>query len=353
MATDSPLTRSVAPRGWRPPAKVLVVGYRATGRAVAERLAPFGCQLTAIDDSPPGGSAEAAAALGVRLLAGPPADEIAREAAASDLVVVSPGIPPGHPAIVGAQPGTVAAEVEIGWLLSAAPIVAVTGTNGKTTVTALVAEMLSASGVDTIAAGNIGTPLIEAAPEEPGAVVVAEVSSFQLALTRYFRPAVAVHLNLHPDHLDWHGSLDAYGEAKARIFANQTEDDLAVVNGSDDAVLEAARAGRARVVEFALAGDGYHVDGGSLVTPDGSEIVRAAELRRSLPHDLLNTLAAAAAALGAGATLEGCRAAASRFQVLPHRVELVASADGVDWYDDSKATTPSAVNAALDAFASV
>ena len=179
------------------------------------------------------------------------------------------------------------------------------------------------------------------------------MSSFQLAFAESFRPVVAVWLNLAPDHLDWHGGLDAYIAAKARIWANQGPADIAVVNVDDPVVLEQARHAPSRVVTFGLQNPAdYTVADGWLRGPDGP-LVEVATLSRSLPHDLSNALAASAAALAAGATLDGVRAALTGFAPLPHRLTLVAYANGVRWYDDSKATNPHAAVAAVRGFDSV
>jgi UDP-N-acetylmuramoylalanine--D-glutamate ligase len=183
---------------------------------------------------------------------------------------------------------------------------------------------------------------------------VAEVSSFQLAFAESFRPVVAVWLNLAPDHLDWHGDLDAYVAAKARIWANQGPGDVAVVNADDAVVMAQAARAPSRLVTFGLAPDrsNFTVVDGWLRGPDGP-LVEVATLARSLPHDLTNALAASAAALAAGATVEGVRAALSAFAPLPHRLSLVGYAGGVRWYDDSKATNPHAAIAAVKGFDSV
>ncbi|HWC12110.1 MAG TPA: UDP-N-acetylmuramoyl-L-alanine--D-glutamate ligase, partial [Acidimicrobiales bacterium] len=232
------------------------------------------------------------------------------------------------------------------------PIVAVTGTNGKTTVTALITDMLLASGRTAVAGGNIGFPLSDAVRRDVD-VVVAEVSSFQLWWTDTFRPVVAVWLNLAEDHLDWHPDLDAYVAAKARIWAHQHKDDLIVVNIDDPIVAGQVAGAPSRVQTFGLARPAdWHVADGELRGPPG-RLLPVAELRRSLPHDVSNGLAAAAAALSAGGTLEGVRTALRTFGGLPHRLTLVADAGGVRWYDDSKATNPHAALAAISGFDSV
>ncbi len=184
---------------------------------------------------------------------------------------------------------------------------------------------------------------------------MAEVSSFQLALTETFRPAVAAWVNFSEDHLDWHATLDAYRAAKARVWANSGPGDVAVANAEDPAVLTASRTASDRgatVVTFGLSRGDYTVDEDLLVGPGGVVLAAVGELPRSLPHDLANALCAAAASLAVGATPEGCRRALGAFRGLPHRVELVGEASGVRFYDDSKATTPGAVLAALDGFSS-
>jgi UDP-N-acetylmuramoylalanine--D-glutamate ligase len=209
-----------------------------------------------------------------------------------------------------------------------------------------------------VAAGNIGTPLVEAAGA--GAeVVVAEVSSFQLQFTAAFRPAVSAWLNLSPDHLDWHPSLEHYAAAKARLWAAQGPGDVAVLNADDPAVMAAAASvgdgvpAGVRRVTFSLSDGDFTVRDGRLVGPGPSDIVAVNQLWRAFPHDIANALAATAAALSAGAAVDGCRSALQEFQTLPHRVERIGEAGGVQWVDDSKATTPASVLAGVAGFDSV
>jgi len=348
----------VAERG-----RALVVGLGISGAAAVRALRERGYDVVGVDDVP-SDAVQARrtelARLGVDVVTKPDASTLAALVHDVDLVVPSPGVPPRHPvfAIARDRGVSVLGEVELASRWADKPIVAITGTNGKTTVTGLVTEMLVASGVAAVAAGNIGVPLVEAAAG-PAEVLVVEVSSFQLELTEHFHPGVAVWLNLAPDHLDWHPDIEAYGRAKARIWARQESDDTAVVNADDADVMRWAATAPGRVVTFALD-DGrantqadYRVDGGVLRTRDGSEIVDVASLPRSLPHDLANALAASAAALAAGADLDGVRAALQGWEGFPHRVALVGDAGGVQWYDDSKATNPHAALAALRGFGSV
>ncbi len=274
--------------------------------------------------------------------------------AGADLVVPSPGVPLRHPllATAGRAAVPVRSEIDLAAELASTPIVAVTGTNGKTTVTTLVAGMLRASGVKTAVAGNIGRPLLDAVRDDVD-VVVAEVSSFQLHFTAGFRPRVAVLLNVAEDHLDWHGSLEAYQEAKARVFANQRGEDVLVANIDDAVVARLAGDAPARLVSFSVRGAteaGWTVARGQLVGPEGEELAQVDELPARAPHDLANALAAAAAATELGATTPGVREALADFPRLPHRVQLVGKAGGVRYYDDSKATNPHATRSAVEGF---
>jgi UDP-N-acetylmuramoylalanine--D-glutamate ligase len=336
--------------------RALVIGLGRSGQAVARHLLARGMSVAAVDDSPGDEARAAAGALGVLLVEGPNLETLANLVVRADLVVPSPGVPASHPVygLARAAGVPVRGEVELASRWSICPMVAVTGTNGKTTVTSLVAEMLEASGIASIAAGNIGLPLSDAVADENLKVVVAEVSSFQLAFTESFRPVVAVWLNLAPDHLDWHGDTAAYVAAKARIWAKQSPADVAVVNADDPVVMAQAASAPSRIVTFGLGPQpaDFTVVNGWLRGPQGP-IIEVAALSRALPHDVANALAAAAAALAAGATVEGVRTALTAFAPLPHRLALVAYADGVRWYDDSKATNPHAAVAAVRGFETV
>jgi UDP-N-acetylmuramoylalanine--D-glutamate ligase len=329
----------------RLPDRVAVIGFARTGVAAARALRARGVSVVAIDDRPSDEQASIAAELGVAYVGAPNPGELSLALGAAELVVVSPGVPPTH-GVFGLVPESrIVAEIELAARLTTTPIVALTGTNGKTTVTTLIATMLEATGRHAPVVGNIGRAFIEGIDEDAD-VYVCEVSSFQLAATSTFRPAVAVWLNFAEDHLDWHRDLEEYAAAKARIFANQSASDTAVVN-IDDPVVMAATAGIAsRVVTFGSAGD-YRIEAGSIVGPDGP-ICSLNRLARQFPHDIENALAAIAACAAAGADLARAIDALSAVGPLPHRVDLVASVSGIAFYDDSKATTPSAVIAALE-----
>jgi UDP-N-acetylmuramoylalanine--D-glutamate ligase len=334
--------------------RVLLYGLGVSGAAAARHLLAEGVEVVVADDDRSGRSSQVAAGLGVELVVAPDGRRLRQLAAQVDEVVVSPGVPAGHGVFALGPDVRLVGEIELAWRRARSKMVAVTGTNGKTTVTTLITEMLVASGVRAVAAGNIGAPLLDAVDGDAD-VIVAEVSSFQLSLTDTFRPAVAAWVNFSEDHLDWHGSLDHYRRAKARLWANSGPGDIAVANAEDPVVLAAAAAPAAQgadVLTFGLGTGDYRVADGHLVGPGGSVLAAVDELPRSLPHDLADALCAAAAALAAGARPEGCRLALAAFRGLPHRVELVGEARGVRFYDDSKATTPGAVLAALGGFPS-
>ena len=327
-----------------------MVGMGTTGEAVGRHLLARGDSVVAVEDRPGEAARRRAEAVGVDLVEAPAPEDLAGLVAGADLVVPSPGVAFGHPVFgLAARAGVaVRSEVELAARATGRPILAVTGTNGKTTVTTLVARMLTASGVVAAAAGNIGRPLIEAVADPAAEVLVAEVSSFQLQFTDGFRPRVATWLNFAADHLDWHPSLAHYAAAKAKVWAHQHPEDLAVANADDPVVAAAAARAPGRVATFSAGGPAdFRVAEGALRTPEGTAVVALDELPRALPHDVANALAATAVALGGGATPEGCRAALVGFEGLPHRVALVGEALGVRYYDDSKATTPASVLAAL------
>jgi UDP-N-acetylmuramoylalanine--D-glutamate ligase len=338
---------------------VLVIGLGVTGRAVVEGVRGRG--PVAVYEDAPGPATEAvAAALGVTVFSDPA--RLAGLVAHASVVVPSPGVPVSHPvyALAVAAGVAVHSEIELAHRLLATRatprpcLAAITGTNGKTTVTALAAAMLQASGRKAVTGGNIGRPLMDAVTA-PADVVVAEVSSFQLEYTERFRPAVSCWLNLAPDHLDWHPDLDHYARAKARIWANQGPGDVVVFN-RDDPVVAAATAQvptGVRLVDFGSDGAAWAVEDGQITDPSGRGILAVTDLPRRLPHDLANSLAAAAVATACGATPEGVRAALVDTPAPPHRVQLVARDGGIEWYDDSKATTPAAVLAAVAGFTSV
>lgn len=345
----------------------LIVGLGVTGEAVARRLAGPSEIVVVVEDRPGGpGFAERRARLrrlAVTVAEAPTADELAMLVSSAELVVPSPGVPESHPVygLAGAAGVPILSEIELAGRAAAGlgrTLVAVTGTNGKTTVTTLVTEMLVAGGLRATAAGNIGRPLLDAVHDDVD-VVVAEVSSFQLRFTERFRPQVALFLNAADDHLDWHEDFLAYVEAKARIFAHQAEPDLLIYNADDPSVAAVARGAPARTVGFSLAGgDGYRLEGARLVRPGrggqaGPSFLDVSALPRAAPHDLANALAASAAAFELGVSEAAVAQVLAGFPGLPHRTTPVGQSGGVTFVDDSKATNPHAALAALAGFESV
>jgi UDP-N-acetylmuramoylalanine--D-glutamate ligase len=340
----------------------LVIGLAETGLAVTRVLASEGARVTVVEDSPGASPAYAtraanARAVGARLVEAPDGEAVVALAKDADIVVPSPLVRPSHPALVAAASAgvPVRSEIDLAAERATVPVIAVTGTNGKTTVTTMTTAMLEASGVAAVAAGNIGRPLIEAIADDVE-VIVAEVSSFQLEFTPTFRPRVAVLLAVTPDHLDWHGSFERYVEAKARVVAHQAGDDLCVYDADDDVAREIAAGAPARTVGVSVRAadaDLLHVAHDTLMLADGRELAPIDSMRRAFRHDQTNALASAAAALEVGATLDGVRATLRDYATMPHRVALVGEAIGVRWYDDSKATNPDATLRAVASFDSV
>lgn len=334
----------------------LVLGLGVTGRAVLRALVAHGDDVVVVDDRPTDAGRALAGELGVELVASPDDDALAALVRGSGAVVPSPGVPDRHPVFAAAAAAgvPVLSEFDLAARWDDRPHVAITGTNGKTTVTELTRAMLEASGRRAVAVGNTEVPLVAAIDDPTVDVFVVEASSFRLLHSERYAPAVGVWLNLAPDHLDNHATLDAYIAAKARLWADQRPDQVAIGN-ADDAVVAAHLAeAPARRVTFGLGPDAdFRVDGDRLVLDDDSTLATVAELHRAFPHDLANALAAAAGTVHGGGSAAGARAALLEFRGLPHRVWLVGEAGGVRWYDDSKATAPHATRAAVRGFESV
>ena len=333
----------------------LVVGLGVANEAVARQLRRRGESVIAADDRPNAEVRARAETAGVDLVEAPSEEILESLVRAASVVLPGPGVPVAHPAYRLAERHGVPVWSEFELAAHWAPdlrLAAVTGTNGKTTVTTVVTAMLQASKCRAVAAGNNDLPLVDAIDLGLDVIVV-EASSFRLQHAPSFHPTVAAWLNLAEDHLDWHPDMAHYAAAKARIWANQTAEDLAVANADDDAVMEAVSAAAARVETFGLGPADWHVADDALCTPAGERVAKIAELPLARPHDIANALAACAVAVGAGAALDGCHAVLTTFTGLPHRVQLVRDAGGVQWYDDSKATTPASVVAAVSGFPSV
>jgi UDP-N-acetylmuramoylalanine--D-glutamate ligase len=339
--------------------KVLVVGVGRSGVAAARLCAARGAQVTVTDKQP-------AEALSAALAQLPPTikQELGGHQAetflAADLIVLSPGVP-GLPEVEAARQrgATITGELELASWFVNAPVVAITGTNGKSTTTTLCGAILAANGRPTFVGGNLGVPFaetVETPAGQPGGLCVLEVSSFQLETAVSFRPQVAVLLNITPDHLDRHPTLEAYVAAKARLFAAQTPADFAVLNIDDPLVETAAKGIRSHRV---LISTRRALDVGGWIESDALCVRLAGGPVEYYPahlpglvgrHNLENALAALVAGRLAGALPAEARHALLAFRPLAHRMELVGELDGVFFYDDSKGTNVGAVVAALDRF---
>ncbi|GLV13682.1 UDP-N-acetylmuramoylalanine--D-glutamate ligase [Alicyclobacillus hesperidum] len=346
----------------REPGHVLVVGYGKSGAAAARLLAGRGFRVTVTDrgDKPETDEGiKALAGHGVQFVFGGHPPELLHRP--WQFVVKSPGIPYTVPFIeqLAAKGVPIFSEIEVASWFTERPIYAITGSNGKTTTTTLVSEMLRAAGRLPFVGGNIGTPFAEAVLEEQtDEPVVLEVSSFQLMGTWRFRPRGAALLNFYPAHLDYHGTFEAYQEAKWKMFSNMEQGDIAVLNADQDLVAGGASRLRADVHYFSV--DHVRFAFGVGVEDEDIVIVERGEVRRLLPiaevalpgrHNLQNVVAAAALAQAAGASDEAIRQVAATFQGVEHRLEFVRELHGVRYYNDSKATNPDAARQALRSFA--
>ncbi len=341
--------------------KVLVVGLGKSGLAAALFLRRKGAQVTVSDAR----SAEALAndipALldeGINVEAGGHGLLTFRR---QDLIVVSPGVPLDTPELAQVKSFElpIIGELELAARILKGKTLAITGSNGKTTTTTLVGEILKAAGLPTLVGGNIGLPvvaLIDESTDETWSVL--EVSSFQLETTEEFHPAIAVILNITPDHLDRHGSFENYAMAKERIFAVQDAGDALVLNADNPRTAEAANRSKARVYWFSMehaVKQGAWVDSGKVVFRAGKDsaveiILAVAAIPLKGAHNVENVLAAVCAARLAGCPAEVVRSAVENFHAVEHRLEFVATINGVDFYNDSKATNVDATSKAIAAF---
>jgi UDP-N-acetylmuramoylalanine--D-glutamate ligase len=342
--------------------RVLVVGLGKSGVASALFLKARGARVT-VSDAKSGDELrnEIPALLdhGITVETGGHGERTFRE---QDLIVVSPGVPVDAPLLQQARAlgEMVIGEIELAAQFLPGPIVAITGSNGKTTTTTLTGDILNAGGLQALVGGNIGTPAISLAERATReTAIVLEVSSFQLETIQTFRPKVAVVLNVTPDHLDRHKTFETYVDAKARIFENQRGDDFAVLNEDDATCVEMAARKKAQVFWFSRKKEVKHgawVREGKILFRDGSgegtqrEIMQVSEIPLKGAHNLENVLAAVCAGALMGCAPEKIRQAVREFKAVEHRLEFVATIDGVDYYNDSKATNVDATIKALESF---
>jgi UDP-N-acetylmuramoylalanine--D-glutamate ligase len=375
--TSSPAGGASATTPAPPPARALVIGLGRTGVAVARHLLAAGTAVRVSDRRPAADFADALA----ELAPGAPTAARPRAAAASaaeapdatarlelhlggedaavlagvGLVIPSPGVPADAPLLRAARARGIAivSEIELAARTLTIPILAVTGTNGKSTTTTLLGDMLRAGGAHPFVGGNLGTPLIAAAGGGYD-VAVAEISSFQLEWVERFRPRVGVLLNVTDDHLDRYPDLDAYGATKLRLFARQDPTDVAVLNGGDPWIRRHAAALAAETLWFG-AGEGVALRADAaairLRRAGREEVYPLHAVRLAGAHNRENMMAAIAAARAFGVPAPAVQTALERFAGLEHRVELVRERDGVRWVNDSKGTNAGAVIKSLESFA--
>ncbi len=336
--------------------RVTVAGAARSGLAAAELLARRGARVTLSDARHELPEGERLRSLGVALELG---GHVRETFTSADLVVLSPGVAPEQDAVRAARERgiPVIAEIELASRWLQGRMIAITGTKGKSTTTALTGRMLEAAGFKVTVGGNIGSPLSAQVSEStPETFHVVETSSFQLEQIDTFHPWIAVMLNLSPDHLDRHPDVAAYAAAKARIFENQNASDFAVINADDPAVLEIARRGRATARQFSLAG----TIGRGTVIEDGWIVDRRGDLSEPLvpldaihllgPHLVHDVMAAATVGAIAGAAPAAMTAAVDAFHGLEHAMELVAEVGGVRFVNDSKATNVESALRSIESF---
>ena len=358
-ARPAPTVGEVGPAGFEVPERVLLAGFGQANQAMAGALCARGHTVSAFDDSPSSQATAAASALGIDLVAAPSTRRLAILVGDAEMMIPTPGLPDSHQAFRLAADTRIplGGELDLAQLWDSRPVAAITGTNGKTTVTETVTAALRASGVNAVAAGNNDLPWISAIDRHDVETFVVEASSFRLAHTKVFAPSVGCWLNFAPDHLDVHNNMEAYEAAKARLWARSGPTTVAVANADDPTVMRHVPTGGAVVWTFSQRRQATWCCRGSgprreIVGPHGP-LMKLHDLPRNLPHDVDNALAAAATALAAGASPDGVREALAVHEPAAHRLKRVAVIDGVEFYDDSKATTPHATRAALAGFASV
>ncbi len=346
---------------WR---RVAVYGLGISGRAAAELLIRHGVRVVGYDDRPREDldvdDLERSDGVELRLggeLAVTPEGGRWKDVESLDAVVLSPGVPQGRPLLAAARRLglPVIAEVELAFHFLDGEVVGITGSNGKSTTTALTGAMLEAAGRKVEVCGNIGAALSSRVAGDPGRVFVVELSSFQLESIDRFHPHSAALLNISTDHLDRHGDLERYLAAKTTIFARQTAGDLAVLNAGDPRVAGTKVAGRSRFFSSETqVGDGCYLADDVVVevAPEHgqNELFRRSDVPLPGPHNLENAMAAALLARAHGARPGDVEAGMRGFRGLPHRLELVTERHGVTWYDDSKGTNLAATERSLEGF---
>jgi len=338
----------------------LVFGLGVAGMAVASALHKRGESIILADDEVTKEHGDFARALNCEFV------DMSDEKLAVNILqrinrlAPAPGISETHHVISAArQMGlTIASELELAYNFEEQrnggprPMLGITGTDGKTTTTLMTAAMLHAAGHKSLAVGNTDTPLI-AALDTDTQVFAVECSSFRLANCQHFRTRASVWLNIAPDHLDWHTSMESYSLAKAQLWAHTRAGDVAVAPADDARILQIAQQSTARTVTFGSVQGDYHAQDGRLNSPHGA-IMNISDMKRAMPHDITNALAAAAISIESGLVEPSHVAKAlAEFDNAPHRIEYVETIDGVKWFNDSKATSPHASAVAINSLQNI
>jgi UDP-N-acetylmuramoylalanine--D-glutamate ligase len=337
-----------------------VFGLAVAGRAAATSLRERGIEVVVGDDNLTREHRSFAQSIGAQVVDISRDGELQRVMSSVSVLSPAPGVPENHGVIQSARENGVSiqSEIEIAYRMEqlrsggSRPMVAITGTDGKTTTTLMANAMLRAAGLRAEAVGNTEVPLIESLATDAQAFAI-ECSSFRLEHTEQFRVPASAWLNIAPDHLDWHSSFQKYFDAKAKMWANCLPNDVVVAPIDDVNICAVARASAARVVTFGALGGDYRVIENEMCGPLGP-IMSISRMKRSLPHDVTNALAAAAVCIESGlANAEHVAHALEHFENAPHRIQFVAEIGGVRWFNDSKATSPHAASVALRAFDSI
>lgn len=340
--------------------RALVYGIAIAGDALATALVQRGYTVIVADDAPDERKRQLAAAVGAELIANPDAAAVASLVESVDIVCPAPGVPETHRVVLAAMAAGKPLRTEIDLAYEweqqrpggPRPMLAITGTDGKTTTTLLTAAMLDAAGHSAAAVGNTEVPLVAMLDSECDVFAV-ECSSFRLNWLDHFRAEASVWLNLAPDHQNWHTSMASYEAAKARLWRNLRPTDVAIGFAPDPVVMRNLRSLPGPTRTFGGDDGDYRLVGTDLVGPAGV-IASVHDMRRSLPHDITNALAAAALVLEAGlADVSAIRAALAGFVHPPHRIEPLGEFRGARWFNDSKATTPHAALTAIRGFESI
>ena len=338
--------------------KVTVIGFGRSGVSAAKLLHDKGAEVTVTDCQPEEDFKEEIRKLNGRNIKLQFGEDGISAIEGTEMVVVSPGVPSDAPAVQSAEKKKIRiiSEIELFPWFCNSPIIAITGTNGKTTTTLLSANLLNSLGYKVTACGNIGVPLTELVDKETP--VVAEISSFQLERIEKFRPYISVIINITPDHLDRYSDFQDYVSAKSRIFENQKPSDFTVLNADDSVVLKFSERTKANVVLFSrenVLEEGVFLSSGRIMTRwkgEEKEICSTGDIKMKGAHNLENCLAVAAIGLIYDSGIEVIKNTILKFPGLEHRLEYVRTVGGVDFFNDSKATNAAAVAGAIESFTS-